>query len=44
MNIRDEAELDERWSLDDLQRAHEVLDAIEAAEAEAYERARKEQQ
>jgi len=44
MSIRDEAELEARWSLEDLQRAHEVLDAIEAAEAEAYERARKEQQ
>jgi hypothetical protein len=39
MKVRSEAELEAEWSIDDVVMAHGVLDAIDAAEAEARRRA-----
>lgn len=39
MSVRSLAELEEDWSVDDIEEAHEMLDAIEHAEADARQRA-----
>lgn len=33
MKVRDEQELEERWSIDDVAKMNDVLDALEVAEA-----------
>lgn len=41
MSVQSLDHLEREWSIDDVQMANEVLDAIEAAEAEALKQARR---